>query len=95
MKVTTSDMYVACACSCQVVRPGDKLLSRGCSLCSPATGELGAFAMELLLMVDINNPRGVAKLSNTPASDNISERHMLCGPSFRKERAVFILSQRQ
>lgn len=42
----------------QVHRPGDKLVGRRCQLCSSETGELGALAAEVLVMVDVAERRG-------------------------------------
>lgn len=39
--------------------PGDKILTgRGCDGCNPHTRELGAFALELLRVIDVKQSRG-------------------------------------
>lgn len=43
----------------QAKRPGEGLLyDRGCGVCREEFGDKGALAMQLLMMVDVSQPRG-------------------------------------
>lgn len=50
----------------QACEPGDKILTgRGCDGCNPHTRELGAFALELLRVIDVKQSRGEVLLDVT------------------------------